>query len=113
MVIYPLTNINLSERNRELATLMVLGYHDKEVSGYIYREIYIDTVIGILFGYPLAALLIGVVFNMIGLGTLGGVSWFMWLIAPFVILLFTFLVTILLSRKIVKIDMNESLKAVE
>lgn len=113
VVIYTLTNINISERNRELATLMVLGYHDKEVSGYIYREIYIDTVIGILFGYPLAALLIGVVFNMIGLGTLGGVSWFMWLIAPFVILLFTFLVTILLSRKIVKIDMNESLKAVE
>ncbi len=112
-VIYTLTNINISERNRELATLMVLGYQDGEVSGYIFREIYIDTLIGIIFGYPLAALLIWVVFNMIGLGTLGGVSWFMWLIAPVVVVLFTFLVTILLRRKIVRVDMNESLKAIE
>ncbi len=112
-VIYTLTNINISERNRELATLMVLGYQDSEVSGYIYREIYIDTLIGIMFGYPLAALLIWIVFNMIGLGTLGGVSWFMWLIAPVVVGLFTWIVTIMLRRKIVRIDMNESLKAIE
>ena len=112
-VIYTLTNINISERNRELATLMVLGYQDSEVSGYIYREIYIDTLIGILFGYPLAALLIGVVFNMVGLGTLGGISWFMWLIAPAVVALFTWIVTLLLRHKIVRIDMNESLKAIE
>ena len=112
-VIYTLTNINISERNRELATLMVLGYQDGEVSGYIYREIYIDTLIGIMFGYPLAAVLIAVVFNMIGLGTLGGVSWFMWLIAPAVVALFTWVVTLLLRRKIVRVDMNESLKAIE
>lgn len=43
VVIYTLTNINISERNREIATLMVLGYHDKEVTGYIYREIYINS----------------------------------------------------------------------
>ena len=54
VVIYTLTNINISERNRELATLKVLGYQDKEVAGYIYREVYIDTAVGILFGYPLS-----------------------------------------------------------
>lgn len=113
VVIYTLTNINISERNREIATLMVLGYHDKEVAGYIYREVYIDTVVGILFGYPLSALLIWGVFTAMGMGTLGGISWFMWLIAPFVVLAFTAFVTLLLRRKIVKIDMNESLKAVE
>ena len=113
VVIYTLTNINISERNREIATLMVLGYHDKEVAGYIYREVYIDTVVGIIFGYPLSALLIWGVFKAMGMGTLGGVSWFMWLIAPFVVLAFTAFVTLLLRRKIVKIDMNESLKAVE
>ena len=112
-VIYTMTNINISERNRELATLMVLGYHDGEVCGYIHREIYIDTLIGIIFGYPLAALLIGLVFTLIGLGTLGGISWFMWVIAPFVVVLFSLLVTLLLRRRIVKIDMNESLKAIE
>ena len=113
VVIYTLTNINISERNREIATLMVLGYHDREVSGYIYREVYVNSAVGILFGYPLAALLIWVVFKVMGQGTLGGVSWFMWLIAPVIVLLFTALVTLILRRKIVKIHMNESLKAIE
>ncbi len=113
VVIYTLTNINISERSRELATLMVLGYYDGEVSGYIYREIYIDTLIGVIFGYPLAALLIWVVFDMIGLGTLGGISWYMWLVAPAVVALFTWIVTLVLRRKIVGVDMNESLKAIE
>ncbi len=112
-VIYTLTGINISERNREIATLMVLGYQDKEVTGYIYREVYINTLIGILFGYPVGALLMWVVFNVMNFGSLAGVSWFMWLIAPFVVLLFTALVTLILRRKIVKIDMNESLKANE
>ncbi len=113
VVIYTLTNINISERNRELATLMVLGYYDGEVAGYIYREIYIDTVIGIIFGYPLSLLLMYVVFDIMAMGTITGVSWFMWLAAPVIVLLFTFIVTMLLRHKIVKIDMNESLKAVE
>lgn len=112
-VIYTLTGINISERNREIATLMVLGYYDKEVTGYIYREVYINTAIGIVFGYPVGALLIWIVFKVMNFGSLGGVSWFMWLIAPFVVLLFTFIVTLVLRRKIVKVDMNESLKANE
>lgn len=112
-VIYTLTNINISERNRELATLMVLGYYDGEVAGYIYREIYIDTVIGLIFGYPFSALLVWAIFAVIGLGTLGGISWFWWLVAPVTVLLFTALVTLMLRRRIVGIDMNESLKAIE
>ena len=112
-VIYTLTNINISERNREIATLMVLGYHDKEVSGYIYREVYIDTAVGIVFGYPLSALLIWAVFTVMGMGTVGGVNWFVWLIAPVIVFAFTAAVTLLLRRKILKIDMNESLKAIE
>lgn len=112
-VIYTLTNINVSERNRELATLKVLGYQEKEVAGYIYREVYIDTVVGIIFGYPLSTLIMWLVFSVMGIGTIGGVSWFWWLIAPAIVLLFAFIVTLMLKRKIVKIDMNESLKAIE
>lgn len=112
-VIYTLTNINVSERNRELATLKVLGYQDKEVAGYIYREVYIDTVVGVIFGYPLSMLFMWLVFSIIAIGTIGGVSWFWWLIAPAIVLFFAFIVTLMLKRKIVKIDMNESLKAVE
>ena len=113
VVIYTLTNINISERNREIATLMVLGYNDAEVAGYIYREVYINSSIGIAFGYPLAALLTWIVFKVMSVGVLGEVSWFMWLIAPAIVLAFTALVTLILRRKIIKIDMNESLKAIE
>ena len=92
---------------------MVLGYQDNEVTGYIYREVYVDTAIGILLGYPLSALLIWAVFTVMGMGTVGGVSWFVWLIAPLIVFAFTAFVTLLLRRKILKIDMNESLKAVD
>lgn len=113
VVIYTLTTINVSERNREIATLMVLGYYDREVTGYVYREIYINTFIGIVFGYPLSALFMWLVFSAIGFGSVAGVSWFMWLIAPVVVFLFTGLVTLMLRRKIVRIEMNDSLKAIE
>lgn len=113
VVINTLTTINISERNREIATLMVLGYYDKEVCGYIYREIYINTFIGILFGYPVGAGLAALIFTTMGFGTVGGVSWFMWLITPFIVIAFTAVVTLILRRKIVKTDMNASLKAIE
>ena len=113
LVIYTLTNINISERNREIATLMVLGYYNGEVTGYIYREIFINSFIGIIFGYPASLFLLWLVFNTMGVGTIGGISWFMWLITPILVLAFTGLVALVLRRKIVKVDMNESLKAVE
>ena len=113
VVIYTLTNINISERNREIATLMVLGYYDREVAGYIYREVYINTVVGILFGFPVGIFLIIILFKVINVGSLAGVSWFVWPVAAVIVLLFTALVTLILRRKIVGIDMNESLKANE
>lgn len=113
VVINTLTTINISERNREIATLMVLGYLDSEICGYIYREIYISTSIGILFGYPVGIGLATLIFKTIGFGTVSGVSWFMWLFVPVVVFGFTLLVTLILRPKIVKTKMNESLKAVE
>ena len=110
VVIYTLTNINISERCRELATLMVLGYHDREVAWYIYREIFTDTAIGIMFGYPLAALIMYFLFSIMAAGTY---ATFMWAVTPVVVIVFTGLVTLMLRRKIVKIDMNSSLKAIE
>lgn len=113
VVINTLTTINISERNREIATLMVLGYLDSEICGYIYREIYISTSIGVLFGYPVGIGLATLIFKTIGFGTVSGVSWFMWLFVPIVVFGFTLLVTLILRPKIVKTKMNESLKAVE
>ena len=113
VVTYTLTNINISERERELATLMVLGYYDGEVAGYIYREIYITSGIGILFGLPLGCLLCLFVFQVMGFGSIPGISWFVWVLAPILSVVFTILVTLILRHKIVKINMNESLKAIE
>ena len=111
--VYTITNISISERNREIATLMVLGYFDSEVAGYIYREIYIDAAVGIVFGYGVATLLISIIFNVMGFGSLASVSWYVWLISPVLVLLFTFVVTLCLRKKITSVDMNASLKALE
>lgn len=113
VVINTLTTINISEREREIATLMVLGYHDGEICGYIYREIYISTFFGILLGYPVGTGLATLVFKTIGIGAVGDVNWFMWLLIPVIVFGFTLLVTLMLRPKIVKTKMNESLKAVE
>lgn len=113
VVINTLTTINISEREREIATLMVLGYHDGEICGYIYREIYVSVFCGILLGYPVGIGLATLIFKTIGFGTVGNVSWFMWLLVPIVVFIFTLLVTLMLRPKIVKTKMNESLKAVE
>ena len=113
VVINTLTTINISERNREIATLMVLGYYDGEICGYIYREIYISAFLGILLGYPTGIGLATLVFKTMEFGEVKDVSWFMWLIVPVVVFGFTLLVTLILSPKIVKTNMNESLKAIE
>ena len=53
VVLYNLININVSERKRELATIKVLGFYPKEVTSYIFREIFLLTFIGIFIGYAL------------------------------------------------------------
>lgn len=113
VVINTLTTINISEREREIATLMVLGYHKREICGYIYREIYISTFCGVLLGYPVGIGLATIVFKTIGFGTVKNVRWFMWLLVPLIVFAFTFLVTLMLRPKIVKTKMNESLKSIE
>ncbi len=113
LVIYNLTNINISERNREIATLMVLGYKDREVSGYIYREIYILTLIGAVIGMPIGYGFLVFLFNYIDFGKIADINWWSWLLTPIIIIFFTFISTIMLYRKIIKIDMNSSLKSVD
>lgn len=113
LVIYTLTNISISERNREIATLMVLGYYDGELAGYIYREVYVMSIIGIVFGLPFGVFALGMVFEMLGFGAIEELRLFVWLMTPVVTLAFTTIVTIMLRRKITGIDMNESLKSRE
>ena len=74
LVVYNLTNINIGERKREMSTLMVLGYNDKEVFGYIFREIYIMGVIGALFGILFGYFYMELVFSLINFGSVSDIT---------------------------------------
>ena len=113
LVIYNLTNINVSERRREIATLMVLGYKNNEVAGYIFREIYIMGFIGAILGIPCGVGLVQFVFEMLKFGALSDICWWTYIVTPVTTMFFVFLSTLLLRRNIIKTDMNASLKTVE
>lgn len=113
LVVYNLTNINVSERNREIATLMVLGYHDKEVANYIFREIYIMSLIGAVIGVPVGIWFMDFAFELIDFGSIADINWWTYILTPILTMIFSFVATRILYKKIIKTDMNESLKTVE
>lgn len=113
LVIYNLTNINISERSREISTLMVLGYRNSEVAGYIFREIYIMGAIGALFGVLFGYSFIELVFSLIEFGSVKDISWWSYVATPIIAMIFCFLSTLILRKKIIKTDMNASLKSIE
>lgn len=116
VILYNLTNINVSERIRELSTIKVLGFYNKEVTMYIYRETILLTVIGILvgfgFGDALYRYIIAIVppddvmFNP----ALGAKAF---VIPVIVITVITFVLGLMMNRRLKNVDMLESLKSVE
>ena len=78
LVIFNITNMNIGERKREIATLRVLGYQQSEVSLYIYREINITTMLGVLLGIPLGYLLLNFLFEFLEFGNIKNVNWYFW-----------------------------------
>lgn len=115
-VLYNLTNINIMERVRELATLKVLGFQDFEVSRYIYRENAVNTGIGIFFGVFLGMGLHYLIITFAEIDTVmfgRSIEWYSYLAAVLISILFAVLVNILMHFKLKKIDMVNSLKSVE
>ena len=112
-VVYNLTNMNIGERKREIATLKVLGYLDNEVTGYIYREIFLMALTGIIIGIPLGCLLVHFVFNFIDFGSLSYVRWYSYLITPALVMIFIGIVDLILKPKIDAISMTSSLSSIE
>lgn len=116
VVLYNLNNINITERQRELATLKVLGFYDKEVSAYVYRENMILTVAGAIFGMVLGRFLhqfviVTVEIDSAMFGRNIDVSSFVY---SFLITIgFSFFVNGVMYFKLKKINMVESLKSVE
>lgn len=83
------------------------------MTGYIFREIYVMSAIGAVLGMPIGVGFIHFVFNLVDFGSLAEVNWWTWIVAPVVTMLFSFLSTRLLQRKITKTDINASLKTLE
>lgn len=116
VVLYNLTNININERSKELATLRVLGYYQNEVARYIFREIGILAILGTAVGLGL-----GKIFHRYVIVTAENaslmfgrdISPWSYVLAAAITLLFSVLVDFLMVFKIRKIEMVESMKAVD
>ena len=116
VVLYNLSNVNISERIRELATIKVLGFYDKEVYSYVTRETVILTIIGILLG-----LVSGYFLNFYIMQTCEiNILRFSKIVTPIsyiysilITIVFTVIVNIVTYFSLKKIDMIESLKSVE
>lgn len=116
VVLYNLTNINVSERVRELSTIKVLGFYDKEVTMYIYRENILLTLLGIIFGGALGILLHGFVLSTAELdATMFAplIKWQSYLYAALLTVLFSGIVMAFMHLKLKRIHMIEALKSVE
>ena len=116
VVLYNLNNISITERQRELATLKVLGFYNKEVTMYVYRENILLTFLGALFGIVLGKILhrfiiVTVEIESVMFGRNIDLSSFVY--AFLLTLLFSLLVNGAMYFKLKKIDMVESLKSVE
>ncbi len=116
VVLYNLANVNISERIRELATIKVLGFYDKEVYDYVTRETIILTIIGIVLGlfggYFLNYYLIGTCeINTLRFCKI--VEPISYVYAVIITVVFTMIVNIVTYFALKKIDMIESLKSVE
>ena len=116
IVLYNLTTININERIREIATLKVLGFYDNEVSSYVYRETVMLTLIGILLGYFLGAILhrfVIITAETDNILFLKEIKWQSYIYAFIITIVFTIIVRMFTYVKLKKINMIESLKSVE
>lgn len=116
VVLYNLTNINITERVREIASIKVLGFYDLEVSEYVFRENIILTLINVCIG-----LLGGIVLNRFVLETseidvvMFGreIYWYSFVMSALLTVAFAVLVNVVMHFRLKKISMIESLKSVE
>ncbi len=116
VVVYNLTNINIAERVREIATVKVLGFYKEETRSYVFRENILLAIMGGLVGLGLGKLLHAFVMSEIVVDLITfdvrvtALSYFLSFILT---IIFTFLINLLMGKKLDEISMTESLKAVE
>lgn len=116
VVLFTLANTNVSERVREMATLKVLGFTDREVHTYVNKEMMILTGVGIVAGLPLGRFIGGLLtaaLNMPSIYFEVEVHWWSYLIAAVITLVFALLVQLITNPVLDRIDPVSSLKSVE
>ncbi len=116
VVLYNLTNVNISERIREIATIKVLGFYDKEVSSYVFRETIFLTIFGALSGLILGIGLHQLIMSLAEMETVmfgRNIDWNSYVISFVITLVFAGIVNLFMYRKLKKVQMVESLKSVE
>jgi len=116
VVLYNLTNINVSERIRELSTIKVLGFYNNEVTMYIVRENIILTIVGIIVGYGVGNLLTAYILNQAATELVIfplTISWIGYIVATLLMIIFTAIVMLVTHKKLQHIDMIGALKSNE
>ena len=116
VVLYNLNNVNITERQRELATLKVLGFYDTEVSAYVYRENVILTLIGVLAGAVFGIFLHRYIIRTVEVDAVmfgRNINPVSFLYCGLLTIGFSMIVNLFMHQKLKKIDMVESLKSVE
>ncbi|WP_165775830.1 FtsX-like permease family protein [Bifidobacterium scaligerum] len=116
VVLYTLASTNISERERELATIKVLGFRKREVHGYVNKEMLLLSAIGIVIGMPCGRALLGFLVSQLdlpGMNIVPNVLWFCYAGAAALALAFTLLVSLATNRALDRIDMVGALKSPE
>lgn len=116
VVLFNLNNINISERVREIATIKVLGFYPKEVVAYMFRENLVLTAMGAVLGIPLGVALHRFIMDQIQVDFVTfkiEVSLTSFVFAVALTFLFTFMVDLLMRKKLHNVSMSESLKSAE
>lgn len=116
VILYNLTNINVAERIRELSTIKVLGFHNKEVTLYIYRETILLSLIGMIVGLVSGFYLHQFLIQMIAPGTFRfqpKVGWEVYLIPVLAVSVILTILGVFVNYYLRKVDMLEALKSVE
>ncbi len=116
IVLYNLTNINITERVREIATIKVLGFYKKETCTYVFRENMMLTVIGGLFGLIMGKFFHAFVMSCIRVDMVSfetRITPLSYLLAFILTYLFASFVNLVMHKKIERISMTESLKSVD
>ena len=116
VILYNLNNINVAERIRELSTIKVLGFHNKEVTLYIYRETIVLSLVGIVLGLVAGYYLHQFLIQVISPATIlfyPRVSWEVYALPIVAVTVILALLGLFVNRHLRKVDMLEALKSVE